>query len=335
MNITNVQMKGNIMKKVILFIFLAIISIAFSSCKKNDKVIIYTNVEDFRIQKIDSLLKEKYPDINVVIQYYSTGTLAAKVKAEGKDIEADIILGVDIANATVLLDNFAELKDYDTTKYLDEMVYSHNKFHVWSKEAGCIILNTKVLAEKGLPEPTSYNDLLDMKYKDLIMMPNPKSSGTGYFFYNSLVANRGENKAIEYFKSLNKIVKSFSESGSGPVKALDKGEIAIGLGMTFQAVQYAENNNDLKIIFFEEGSPYNLYTSAITKGKENRQDVQTIYRYLYDEYFLLDKDLYNPEVIYKNQKINMPGYPQDIKYSKMEKIEDYSYKESLLDKWTW
>lgn len=324
------------MKKIVSIMLLLFVSVIMFGCtNKKKSVIIYTNGEDFRIEKIQSLLDEKFPDIDTSIQYYSTGTLAAKVKAEGSMIEADIIWGIDIANSTLLVDNFADLSNYDTSKYLDEFVFSHNKFHVWSKEAGCIILNTKVLTEKGLPEPTSYEDLLNPNYKDLIMMPNPKSSGTGYFFYNSLVANWGEVEALEYFENLAKNVKSFSESGSGPVKALDKEEIAIGLGMTFQAVEYASKNSNLKIVFFEEGSPYNLYTAAIAKGKETKEEVQTIYRYLYDEYFELDKELFNPEIIYKYQTITKPGYPTNIKYSKMIQIDNYSFRESLLDKWKW
>ena len=47
----------------------------------------------------------------------------------------------------------------------------------------------------------SASDLLDAKYKKLISMASPKSSGTGYMFYLSLVNAMGQQQAIEYFNN--------------------------------------------------------------------------------------------------------------------------------------
>ena len=67
-------------------------------------------------------------------------------------------------------------------------------------------------------------------------MPDPKSSGTGYFFYKNWVNLWGDQDALDYVDKLYGNLKQFTESGSGPIKLLRQGEVAIGLALTFQAV---------------------------------------------------------------------------------------------------
>ena len=293
---------------------------------------------------MEELLKEQFPDKNIVVQYLDTGTLMSRLQSEGTGTDCDIAVGIEASNAEILLESnpgiFADLSDYDTSHYLDDVLTyqsRHHYYHIFDKEAGCIIVNTKVLSEKGLSEPTSFKDLLKDEYKGLIEMPNPKTSGTGYYFYNGLVSEWGETEALNYFDSLAPSIKEFTASGSGPVKALNRDEIAIGLGMTFQAALYANENDNLKIIYFDEGSPYTLYTETIVSGKEKNSDVKEVYDYLYNTFTPLDKALYDPETIYKPEYqpvCEIPNYPTNITYMNMNGIFDPDYKSNLLDKWT-
>lgn len=331
-----IEKQGGFMKKIFLILMLAFSVFLLNGCNKKNTVIIYTSNEDFRNNMVMEILRKEIPDVNIILQYYSTGNHAAKLKAEGIDTQADIFLDLEVGYAENLLEMFADLSGYDISKYTSDILPNHNKYHIWAKEAGCIIINNKVLKENNLPKPTKYEDLLNPIYTNLVMMPNPKSSGTGYCFYNSLVSSWGEEKALSYFADLSKIVKQFSESGSGPVKSLDKGEIAIGLGMTFQAVSYVNSNPDLEIIFFDEGSPYTLYSMGIINGKELKPNVKRVYDVLYDIVVEQDKVQFVPEKIFNKQKETIiKGYPLNVKYSKMNGLFDSKYKESLLDKWKW
>lgn len=113
-------------------------------------------------------------------------------------------------------------------------------------------------------------------------MPNPKSSGTGYVFYLNLVNTRGKDKALAYFDALaeNLSGAGFTSSGSGPIKALGLGEAAVGLCMTWQAVDAINNGSDYEILYFDEGAPYNTYSSAIISGKETDADIRKVFEYI-------------------------------------------------------
>ena len=163
-------------------------------------------------------------------------------------------------------------------------------------------------------------------------MPNPKSSGTGYMFVKSLVNAWGEDEAFEYFDKLAENVLQFTESGSGPVNALVQGEVAVGLGMTAQAVTAINEGANLKILFFEEGSPYSLYGYAIPEGKQNRQAVKDVFDFFYNTLVAEDKELYYPEQVFVGQENKVENYPTDIKYADMSG-NTTEEKTRLMDKW--
>ncbi|MEG0826727.1 MAG: ABC transporter substrate-binding protein, partial [Bacilli bacterium] len=101
------------MKKLI---FLLIACLTITGCKndkKLEKVVIYSSMEEFRNAELSKQIKQQFPKINVNIQQLTTGNNAAKLKAEGLDTKADIVLGLEKAYMESLSDNFASLKDYD------------------------------------------------------------------------------------------------------------------------------------------------------------------------------------------------------------------------------
>lgn len=322
------------MKKRTLLVLNILLITLLMACSKNEKTVtIYTSMEDFRIEDMRNELEDQFPDINISIQYFSTGNLAAKLKAEGKNSEADIIIGLETSHVDMLKDNFESLSDYDFSKYVSELSVESKDYFVWERYSGAIIVNTDKLKEEGLSEPSNYQDLLKPEYKNLIMMPNPKTSGTGYQFLLSLINSFGEVAAFEYFDDFSKNVLQFSTSGSGPVNSLVRGEIAIGLGMTFQAVLEKNNGAPLKILYFEEGAPYNTTSSAVLKGKLDNENVKKVFDFMYNDYILRDKELFVPEKIFIDQpQITIPNYPK-INYADMNGIDDGILKSKLIEKW--
>ena len=166
-------------------------------------------------------------------------------------------------------------------------------------------------------------------------MPSPKSSGTGYMFYLALVNAWGEEKALEYFNGFAKNVIQFTSSGSGPVNALITREAAVGFGMTAQAIEKINGGNDeLEVLFFEEGSPYSLYSSGIVKGKETRVEVMEVMDYIYNSYIEESCRAFYPEQIYNDIQFNKPNFPKNIIYSNMDN-NTLQRKEALLNKWSY
>jgi iron(III) transport system substrate-binding protein len=321
------------MYKKLFVIVLLVISFISCSGKEDNSVVIFSSAEDFRNEHISARLKEQFPSYDVVLQYLPTGNNAAKLKAEGSKTECDIVIGLESAYMENIQEVLAPLHEYDSAIFLDELVPTHKKYLPWEKQSGAIMINAQLLQEKGLPVPSSYQDLLKPEYKNLIAMPNPKSSGTGYFFLKNLVNVMGEDAAFAYFDALAENVLQFTSSGSGPVNMLVQGEIPIGLGLAFQAVNQINQGVDLDILYFAEGSPYSITGFGIIDGKETKPAVKEVFNFVYSTLVYEDKELFSPEQIFKNQVNKIPNYPQNIQYADMTGISDIHEKEQLLAKW--
>ena len=321
-------------KKYIMMLLISICAVILAGCGTDKKsVLIYTSVEDYILEDLTARLDEEFPDYDITIEYMSTGNHAAKLLAEGINSECDITFNLEYGYLTQLSQNnfLADLSDYDMSIYCEDTLESDD-YIIQGRNGGAIIVNTDILKEKGLDEPTCYEDLLKPEYKDLISMPNPKSSGTGYMFLKSLVNAWGEEKAFEYFEKLTENVLQYTSSGSGPVNALLQGEVAIGLGMTSGAVIKINEGSPLKILYFEEGSPFCLYGQSIIAGKEEKPHVKEVFDFLINTYNYECNEKFYPEQIFIDTIYSVDNYPQDIVYSDMSN-NTIDEKNRLLDKW--
>jgi len=324
------------MKKILWFAAALLLAGIAISCKKteNTNVIIYTSTEDFRTEHMQELLKEKFPKYDITMQVLSTGNHAAKLKAEGTQTEADIILNLETGYLEGLQDILADLSTYDLSEFLPELVPASKRFLPWDKSSGAIVINRSKLESAKLPVPASYQDLLKPAYKGLISMPNPKTSGTGYMFLVSLINAWGEDAAFAYFDKLAENILQFTTSGSGPVNALIQGEAAIGLGMTLTAVNAINNRGvSFELLFFAEGAPSITTGFGIIKGRETRPVIKEVFEFAMTKLVRDDKEWFCPEPIFKNQPNNIANYPKTIPYAKMDGVYDLSLKERLLAKW--
>lgn len=324
------------MKKIFIGLIILTAFLVYDVNKQDkDTIIIYSSMEQYRGEELQQQLNENFPDLQIRVMYVSTAKSAAKISVEKQGTDADIVVGLETSYLEKIKDSLADLKDIPQLDYVEglETAAHENKYVTWERQAGAFIINENVVERYGLEIPQSYEDLLKPEYRDLIAMPDPKSSGTGYFFYKNLVNTMGEDAALEYIDALEKNVKQFTESGSGPIKLLIQGETAIGLGLTFQAVSEINNNSPFRIIYPEEGSPYSLTGTGLIKGREDNEHKKEVFDFIISDFLLYDKENFSPEQILKNQQNTIPNYPQNIKYADMTGIEKIEEKERLLDLW--
>ena len=327
-------------KSLLFTLLLAGTALTSVGCSKNNnKVTIYTSTEDYNMELLQKCLDEQFPNYTIKIEYMSTSNIASKVIAEGASSDCDIVFAEEYGYLEKMigagvLDSIKG--DYDLTRYLDDTVPASVNEYVLPniRSGGGIVINNTVLQQRGLSKPTSYANLLDSSYKNLVCMANPASSGTGYMFLYSLVKAWGETEALAYFDSLTSNILEYTSSGSGPVNKLVGREVAVGFGMISQAVnKINEGNSELEILFFEEGAPCNLYGNAIVKGKKAKTAVKEVMDYLDSFYTNESNRLYYPEPVLKNTNYNVANFPENIQYADMTG-NNLTAKEALLAKWT-
>lgn len=330
-------MKSVIKRSAAALLAAVMLVISVAGCAKKEekkKIIIYTSAENYRIDYMQSRLDERFPDYEIILDYRSSGDHAALLKASGMSADCHITHDLEYGYAEELarLGFLADLSGKaDLSVYAEDTVKS--SFYLPEvRNGGAIILNMDVFEEKELDVPQSYEDLLDPQYKGLISMPSPSSSGTGYMFLLSLVNAWGEEEAFDYFDKLSENILSFTSSGSGPVNALVQGEVAIGLGITANAVTKINEGANLKPVFFEEGSPYTMYGQGVIAGRETDTAVMEVFGYLSTELTREVNCLYFPERIFKDATVEVKNFPTDITYADMSDNTP-ERKDELLAKW--
>ncbi|MCR5090929.1 MAG: extracellular solute-binding protein [Oscillospiraceae bacterium] len=311
------------------------------SGNNGDRVVIYTAAEDERIAYIQQELDKKFPNVEIVIQSLGTGQLLSKLQAEGKNSDCDIFYDLEVVNAEIILnenpDLFVDLTDYDFSVY-DASVTGytdrHHRYAVNGKTAGAFLVNSRVLEEKGLSVPASYEDMLKPEYAGLISMPSPKSSGTGYSYYNGMITLLGREDGMQYFESLNPNIKEYTTSGSAPAKAAVRGDVGIAYGLLWQCVNYANENEGMKVVIPDQGLAFDLFTMGMLSGHETKGSVKAVFDFLYNDLNKPQCARFNPDKIY----VDMPAagianYPVGYDEITMNGLFDFQYKQGLLDEW--
>ncbi len=160
-------------------------------------------------------------------------------------------------NAAVIPDALKDKDGYWTGIYVGALGFCSNK---------------KVLDSLGLPVPTSWQDLLDPKYKGQIAMAHPATSGTAFTAFWTVVTlnNYDIDAAFTYYKSLHNNILQYTKTGSAPGPMAGRGEIATAIIFSHDCVKYQEEGmTDLVISFPKEGTGYEIGGVGIVKGAKN------------------------------------------------------------------
>jgi iron(III) transport system substrate-binding protein len=137
--------------------------------------------------------------------------------------------------------------------------------------------NKELLAKKNLPEPKCWADIVKPAYKGEIQVANPNSSGTAYTIIATLVQLMGEEKAFAYLKELHPNINAYTRSGTGPIKAVARGETAVSLSFVHDAV--TESNAGFPTGWNTpcEGTGYEIGSMSIIKGARNLAQAKVFY----------------------------------------------------------
>lgn len=320
------------LKRLAVLFLLLVLLVSCNKANKKSRIVIYTVADENQMAFYKEGLNKRFPEYDISMEFISSGSGAARVKAEGVKTAADILATWEVSYLGLIKDNLVPLEWIDNSIFTDDVI-SHEKIYVPElRNSGAIIINTNVIKEKGLPVPESYEDLLKPCYKGLIAMPNPKTSGSGYMFLKNLVNVWGEDEAFSYFDKLSQNILQFTPSGTGSVNLLLQNEVAVSLGITAQAVNLINNGAPFKILFFKEGAPFSVYAHSIIRGRENKKGVKEVFDYLALTLTPECDALYYPEKIYKDKDFYVKNYPSPIPYGDM-RGDTTEEKVRLLEKW--
>jgi iron(III) transport system substrate-binding protein len=223
---------------------------------------------------------EKSSGVKVNVSQKSSGETFAQIRAEAANPKGDVWwVGTADPHVQAAADGLTKPYVSANTAKLHpwaRKLAEQTKNHAVGVYAGPLGLghNPELLKKKGIAPPACWKDLLDAKFKDEIQISNPLSSGTAYVAIATFVQLMGEEPAFAYLKSLNANVNQYPKSGAGPVKAVGRGETAVGISFIHDAV--AEANAGLPVVSAApcEGTGYEIGAMSTIKGARNLENAK-------------------------------------------------------------
>lgn len=260
-----------ISKSLVVTGLLAVAATAFA---QKTQLLVYTALETDQVKAYQEGFNKVYPDIEIKWVRDSTGVITAKLLAEKANPQADAVMGV-AASSLALMDKQGMLEPYAPlnldaimSQYRDQKkVPAWWGMDVWG---ATVCFNTVEAKKRNIPKPESWQDLTKPIYKGQIVMPNPASSGTGYFdvvAWLTLFGDQdGKGGGWKFMDELHNNIAQYTHSGSKPCNMAASGEFVVGISFEYRANTNKAKGAPIDLVFPKEGLGWDLEAFAIHKG---------------------------------------------------------------------
>lgn len=139
--------------------------------------------------------------------------------------------------------------------------------------------NTELLAKKKLPVPRKWSDLLKPEYQGEVQVADPRASGTAYTMIATLVQLMGEDKAYDYLAQLHRNVSTYPRSGTGPIKAVARGETTVSISFVHDAPGEKAQGFPIETVTPEDGTGAEIGSMSIIRGARNLESAKVFYEW--------------------------------------------------------
>ena len=270
---------------VITFLFLSFTTVIGA------EVNIYSHRQPFLINPfLEKFTKETGIKTNVV---YATKGLAQRLKAEGKNSPADVILTVDIGRLYIYddLDLLASVNSDILDRNIPQNLKSpENKWFALSKRSR-IMVTSKDRVKQG--QITKIEDLADVQWKGRVC------SRPGSHVYNralmaSLILSLGEKAAEEWAKKfVGNLARRPQGNDRAQVKAIFEGQCDISIinNYYFGKLKYSDDPvqrewaKSVRLIFPNQGAEdrgahVNISGGGVAKYSKNKKEAVALLEFL-------------------------------------------------------
>ena len=274
-----------VLSSTILFLVISLTKVSGA------EVNIYSHRQPFLINPfLEKFTEETGIKTNVV---YATKGLAQRLKAEGKNSPADVILTVDIGRLYIYddLDLLASIDSNILDRNIPKNLKSpENKWFALSKRSR-IIVTSKERVDEG--QIKKMEDLANEKWKGKIC------SRPGSHVYNralmaSLILSLGEQAAEEWAKKfVNNLSRRPQGNDRAQVKAIFEGQCDISIinNYYFGKLKYSDDPSQrewaksVRIIFpnqgvGERGAHINISGGGVAKYSKNKKEAVALLEFL-------------------------------------------------------
>lgn len=221
---------------------------------------------------------EDKTDVSVNVYADTTGKITARLKAEEANPQADLVYLASWDAATAQADSGA-LAAY-TPEGSDNVHdgWSSDEFVGRDGSALALVINTNATDAM----PSDWADLTDPEYKDAIIMPDPRESGTAADLITAMVANQGEEETWALFDALfaNGMVV---QGANGPaLDTVTSGSKSVVFGgVDYSAYSAKANGESLEVVIPASGTTITPRPLMLLESSANPEAAQAFADFMF------------------------------------------------------
>ena len=239
------------MKKTWILVLALCLVLLTASAGAAGKVMLYSSMQEAQLQAVKEGFEAKYPDITMDYYFASGGKVITKMSTEAQagQIEADLVWLGDPSDyesfkaAGYLAPYTSPETEHVPAAYSDPDGYYTAARLVTMGIAWC------TLPGIGIPDedaPKTWQDLLDPKWKDQLIMTDPAQSSTSKYWMAALMQNPAYGEA--YFTALRDNGLQLESGTTATHNVVAAGSYQVGICLDYVSAS-----------LMAEGSPMNFH----------------------------------------------------------------------------
>ncbi|MDM5304624.1 extracellular solute-binding protein [Peribacillus frigoritolerans] len=253
--------------------------------KLEDKIVVYSPHGKDILSKFEKQFEDKY---GIDVEWLDMGSqeILDRVRSEKSNPQADVWWGAPSTNFNQAKDDgllAAYKPSYSDS--LDEGFRDSEWFWTGTSQTPEVIMyNSKELSKDEVPK--DWDELLDPKWKDEIIIRYPLASGTMRTIFSAMIYRTYKDtndpkEGYDWLKKLDQNTKEYSANPEMMYNKVAKGEGSLSVWAMPDVVMLKENKNyPFEFVIPESGTPVLTEGIAIVEGAKHPKAAEAFYEFV-------------------------------------------------------
>lgn len=294
------------------------------TAEASGNLVIYTARDQTIVDQVVGMFNEKYPDVKVDVLTMGAQQVLERVRGEKANPQADFWWGgTQSAFMTAADEDLLEsFKPSFDASILPEHKDAEGRWYGEMLLPEVIMINSDMLSKEEAPQ--DWEDLLDPKWKDEIIIRGVLASGTMRTIYSAMIHEQGSDNpeaGYEWLAKLDANTKEYAQDPTNLYLKLARQEGSISLwNLQDILIQKNQHNQPFDFVYPESGAPILVDAVGLVKNAKNLENAKLFYEFLFEPETrtTLAEDLYQIPTRTDIDKSTMPEWYQELELKSLD-----------------
>lgn len=264
------------------------------------KVMLYSSMQEAQLQAIEAAFEKKYPDIDMEYYFAGGGKVITKLttEAQGGQIAADVVwIGDPSDYESFKAKGYLEAYKSPETDHIAPAYYDKDFYYTAGRlvTMGVAWCTLPGMGVADADAPKTWNDFLDPKWKDQIIMTDPAQSSTSKYWMGAMMQNPAYGP--KFFQALHDNGCKLESGTTATHNRVADGSYKVGICLDYVSANLIAEGSPMKFQYTDSDVVTMTSPVALIKNSPNQENGKKLID------FILSKE--GQEVLVANNLISV------------------------------